>query len=127
MYCPSFPGASGVGFWLRGTTYQNNSIVTLEEIGELDATLFCITDKTVCCRPPYTDLGPVVGNWFFPNGTRVLSRGDQRDIYRTRGQSVVHLHRRRGGLEGIYRCEIPDATNVIQSITIGVYTLDTGE
>ena len=34
---------------------------------------------------------------------------------------MVHLHRRRGGVEGTYRCEIPDAKNVTQTIYIGVY------
>ena len=40
---------------------------------------------------------------------------------------VVRLHRRRGGVEGIYRCEIPDAMNVTQTIYIGVYSISTGE
>ena len=39
------------------------------------------------------------------------------------------MHRRRGGEDGIYRCEIPDAENVdvTQSIYIGVYSASTGE
>ena len=40
---------------------------------------------------------------------------------------VVTLHRRRGGDDGIYRCEIPDEQNVIQSVYIGAYTTGTGE
>ena len=40
---------------------------------------------------------------------------------------VVKLNRRRGGEEGIYRCEIPDSMNVTQTIYIGVYTGGTGE
>ena len=31
---------------------------------------------------------------------------------------MVHLYRRRGGVEGIYSCEIPDSMNVIQTIYI---------
>ena len=110
---------------LRGTPYQNNSIVTLEDIGEGDDALLCITTLTACCRPP--DVWPALGNWFFPNGTRVPSSGYQWDFHRTRGQMVVSLHRRRGGVEGIYRCEIPDAVNVNQTIYIGVYSASTGE
>ena len=113
----SFPAAV-----LRGTPYQNNSIVTLEDIGEGDDALLCITNRTACCRPPYT-----AGNWFFPNGSRVPSSGDQWGFHRTRGQMVVRLNRRRGGEEGIYRCEIPDAMNVNQMIYIGVYSASTGE
>ena len=117
-------GAGGVWFALNGTTYQNNSVVTLEEIGEGGDALLCVTDLTACCRPPYTDWSSA---WYFPNETRVPSPGSWWKFYRTRGQMVVSLHRRRGGESGIYRCEIPDARNVIQTIYIGVYTADTGE
>ena len=122
----SFPCA-GVSFWLRGTTYLNNSLVTLEDIGEDVDTLFCVTDQNACCRPPYTGVNMSIGNWYFPNGSRVLNSGDQWDFHRTRSQSVVRLHRRRGGVNGIYRCDLPDAMNVVQTIYIGVYTADTGE
>ena len=42
---------------------------------------------------------------------------------------MVGLNRRRGGEDGIYRCEIPDSANVNQTIYIGVYTANssTGE
>ena len=123
------PGASDdVWFSLSGTTYQNNSCVTLEDIGEDDTALFCVTNLTTCCRPPYTVENETgLGNWYFPNGTVVPSRGMQWDFHRTRGQMVVSMHRRRGGVAGIYRCEIPDSTNVTQTIYIGVYTAGTGE
>ena len=115
---------------LRGTPYQNNSIVTLEDIGTVGNALLCITNYTACCRPPYTG-GPALGNWFFPNGTVVPSEtptsGEKWDFFRTRDQMMVRLHRRRGGVEGIYRCEIPDAMHVIQTIYIGVYSANTGE
>ena len=68
-----------------------------------------------------------LGNWFFPNGTRVPSPGNQWDFYKTRGQMVVRLHRRRGGEEGIYHCVIPVTMNVNQTIYIGVYSASTGE
>ena len=48
-------------------------------------------------------------------------------FHRTRGQSVVSLHRRKGGVTGTYRCVVPDAMNVTQTIYIGVYTADAGE
>ena len=123
----SFPGASDVWFSLNGTTYQNNSCVALEDIGENDTALLCVTNLTACCRPPNTGNGSSFGNWFFPNGTRVPSTGSQWNFYRTRGQSVVHLNRRRGGVEGIYRCEIPDSTSVTLTIYIGLYTGETSE
>ena len=116
----------GVRFSLRGITYQNNSLVTLEDIGGGYNALLCVTDKTACCRPPYTDPFELINrmnpNWFFPNGTRVPNSGERWDIHRTRDQSVVLLQRRRGGEEGIYHCVVPDAMNVDQTIYIGVYS-----
>ena len=124
----SFPGAGAdVRFSLRNRTYCNNSIVILKDIGEGRDALLCMTNQTACCRPSNAGNGSVLGNWFFPNGTRVPSSGNQWDFYRTRGQMMVHLTRRRGGMEGIYRCEIPDAMNVTQNIYIGVYSASTGE
>ena len=122
LYISSFPGAGDVWFSLRGTTYQNNSIVILEDIGEGDDALLCKTNQTACCQGRY-----VAGNWFFPNGTRVPSSHEQWDFHRTRGQSVVLLHRRRDGVEGIYRCDIPDTLGFTQTIYIGVYSASTGE
>ena len=122
------PIAGDVWFSLKGITYQNNSIVTLEDIGEGGDALLCMTDVTDCCQP---HLGRALGNWFFPNGTRVPSSGNQWDFHRSRGESVVRLQRRRGGVDGIYRCVIPvpqsDAEDVNQTIFIGVYAASTGE
>ena len=93
--------------------------MTVEDIGEGGDALFCVTDFHKCCRPPY------IGNWFFPNRSRVPSNDNQWDIYRTRGRMMIKLHRRRGGVEGIYRCEIPDAMNIIQTMYIRLYSADT--
>ena len=119
----------GVRFLLRGTSYQNNSLVTLEDIGEVDDALLCVTDLPACCRRPYTGVigQTAIGNWFFPNGTILPSFWPQWNFYRDRGQMLVNMHRRRGGVNGIYHCKIPDAMNVIQTIYIGVYTAGTGE
>ena len=107
--------------------YQNNSIVTQEDIGERDNSLLCVTTLTGCCRTIYTVTGLALGQWYFPNGTRVSSSGNQWDFYRDRGHMVVRLNRRRGGVEGIYHCEIPDSMIVTQTIYIGVYTASSGE
>ena len=98
--------------------------MALKDIGVDDTALLCITNQTACCRQ---ENRCVLGNWFFPNETRVPSLGITRDLYRTRGQMMVKLHRRRGGEDGIYRCEIHDSINVIQGIYIGVYAASTGE
>ena len=99
--------------------------MTLEDIGDNNTALLCITNLTACCQCPYN--GSAIGNWFFPNRTRVPSGGNQWDFYRSRNQRVVLLHRKRSGVAGIYQCKIPDSVNVIQSIYIGVYNTSTGE
>ena len=100
--------------------------MVLEDIGDGDDALLCKTNLTACCRYLYT-MGIAIANWFFPNGTRVPSLGNQWGFYRTRGQMVILLHRRRGGAEGIYRCVIPDTFGFIQTLYIGVYSISTGE
>ena len=127
-FMTTFLDAGDVRFSLRNTTYQNNSLVTLEDIGEDGDALLCITDLTACCRSPYTGAsGPSIGEWFFPNGTKVPSSGEKRNLYRTRENMSVLLNRRSGREDGIYHCEIPDSTNVTQIIYIGVYNTTTGE
>ena len=121
----SFLHAGDVWFSLNGTTYQNNSLVTLEDIGEKNASLLCMTKLTACCSKSYTSGNPsVLGNWFFPNKTRVYSDSK---IYRDRGHMVVRMNRREGGEDGIYYCEIPDSMEVKQTIYIGVYNASTGK
>ena len=128
--CYLFPGIGVIQFSLNGTTYQNNSIVALDDIGEDDDALFCITNLTTCCRGTN---GSVLGQWFFPNGTNVpnefISETSQPkwDFFRDRHQMTILMHRRGGGVIGIYRCEIPDLTNVTQTVYIGVYNTSTGE
>ena len=113
---------------MNGAISPNHGFVLLDNIGESRDALLCLTDQPACCRHPYTGaMGPAIGNWYFPNGTRVPSSGRQWDFHRTRGQMLVSLHRRRGGEDGVYSCEIPDAMNVIQILYIGVYSNTSGE
>ena len=126
----NFPGPGDVWLSLRGTTYQNNSCVALEDIGNSNTdSLLCRTNSTNCCRSSDSNSGNALGHWFFPNGTKVptgTTKSDL-DLHRTRGKMVVRMHRRRGGEEGIYRCEIPDSTDVTQIIYIRLYTASVGE
>ena len=99
--------------------------MALEDIGEDDTALLCVTNLTACCKTPYTT--SAIGDWFFPNGTRVPAINSQWDMYRNRGEMVVRMYRKRDGEEGIYRCDIPNSMNITQSIYIGAYTAGTGE
>ena len=102
--------------------------MALKDIDEGNDALVCVTNLTAS---DFT--GTSLRNWFYPNGTRVPGRtanstsGEQWDFYRTRGEMVIQLNRRKGGDDGIYRCEIPDSTNVLQAIYIGVYNTSSGE
>ena len=118
----SVPGAGDVWVTLRNITYRNNSYVMIEDIGEHDDALLCMTNLT------QTNSSIAFGDWFFPNGAIIPSDSENNsDIYGSRGQMVVRMHRRRGGEEGTYRCEIPDTLNVTQTIYIVVYSASTGE
>ena len=113
----------------KGAVLSNNSLVTLGDIGEGDDALRCTTDNTSCCQPPYTQSlsQTSLGNWIFPNGSRVPSSGGQWDFYRTRGRMVVLLHKRRGEVDGVFYCVVPDKEGNEQTTYIGVYTAGTGE
>ena len=101
--------------------------MTLEDIGSSNKdSLLCITNLTACCRKKL-DSSTFLGNWFFPNETKVGDENKGWDIYRVRGHMVVRLNRRRGGVEGIYHCVIPDSMNVTQTIYIAMYSASSGE
>ena len=106
----------------------------MEDIGSNNKdSLHCKTNLTGCCKGSGAYSSTLLGDWYFPNGTKVpvmtvnKTSKEQWDFYRTRGQMVVRMHRRRGGVEGIYHCEISDSMNVIQTIYIEVYTARNGE
>ena len=97
--------------------------MTLEDIGENSDALHCRTSLNDSCNN--TNRSNSIGNWFFPNGTKVPSESSQWSFYRTRGDMLVCIHRRGSGEDGIYRCVIPDSFNVTQTIYIGLYTANT--
>ena len=106
--------------------------MNLEDIGEGNNELWCITDNTACCSRSESPGGTVLGDWVFPNGTVVPNEiitvdGLRWDFYRLRGPSRVRLLRRRGGVDGIYRCDIPDTSAAFQTIYIGIYSASTGK
>ena len=107
-------------------TYQNNSIVALEDVGgSNEGALLCRTNLTACCKRPY---GPSRGNWFLPDGSSVSPDGSLNTTFTsTRDEMVLRLKHTGGGVDGIYRCDIPDSINVNQTIYIGVYTANTSD
>ena len=128
QYCKICISNVGLGLLLNGVLYGNNSIVTLDEIGEDSAALFCLTNKTDCCRTSDTPQGVgVIGEWFFPDGSSVYNEGFGDDFYRGRGLSVVLLQRRNNAqTTGVFRCEVPDASGTNQQLYVGVYPVNSG-
>ena len=57
-----------------------------------------------------------MGEWYFPNMTKVKTEGAGESFYRNRGPSVVRLHRRHNVMmpTGEFCCEIPDVDGMIQ-------------
>ena len=101
--------------------------MTLDEIGEDSAALFCLTNKTDCCRTSDTPpgVGPF-GHWFFPNGNTV-GTSTFGNIYRGRGPSFVRLQRRNNAqTTGVFHCEVPDASGTNQQLYVGVYPVNSG-
>ena len=118
---------TGVVVVLNGAIIPNHGFVLLDNIGEFPNSLLCLTNNRACCARDQSPGRYILGDWYYPNGTGVVNSGVQWDFYRNRGQSVVRLNRRRGGVDGIHRCVIPDAEGVDQTMFIGVYTASTGE
>ena len=104
---------------LRGQSIANNSYVNINDIGEYEDALLCHSDKPGCCSGPPNR----AGEWYYPNGTRVETMGRSDDeFYRDRGTQVVRLNHRPGSFteRGLFRCEVPDASNINQRIYMNI-------
>ena len=109
---------TGIYFHLNGVNYSNNSEVAITDIGSGDEeSLLCITDNPNCC---YSGR---IGEWYYPNTSKVKTNGDGDSFYRNRGQSVVRLHRRHNVVmpTGEFYCEIPDDNGVDQRIYVIIF------
>ena len=109
---------SRVSLSLRGVTIYNNSYINNGDIGgTAEEGLQCHTDSINCCDSEHTENGSVLGEWYSPSGSRVLSLDEISDndndsyvnsygIFVNRSQSMIRLF---GSTEnGRYCCEIPD-------------------
>ena len=89
--------------------------------------LQCHTDNLYCCDGDHTENGSVLGEWYYPNGSKVLSVDEiqinNRDLnggyFISRSQSVIRLFASRGTTEsGHFCCELPDQYGVNQTMCI---------
>ena len=117
VQCQPFPR-----FEFNGTALVNNSYIWRGGIGEGDNALKCVTNDTDCCTDPDT------GNWTDGNGAAVhQGMAGASTIYITRGNGTVSLNRITGGSSGMWRCDIPDSSGVMQSMYIYTGTGINGE
>ena len=98
---------------LDGTVIPNHGYVEISRIGSTDdSALLCHTNF-----PPPSGSATSGGDWLAPDGTRVFL-SDVPGFTRSRGPMVVRLGEISGTppLEGIYRCEIEDADDTLQTV-----------
>ena len=91
----------------------------VDDIGKDDDALLCHTDKRDCCG----EYSNRAGEWYFPNGAKVGVEGISEDeFYRDRGTQVVRLNLRQGTSteRGLFRCEVPDSINVMQTVYVNI-------
>ena len=104
--------------------YPNNSIVSNTDIGTGSAALVCTTTLPGCCFSGHRET-----QWYFPNGSQVPNN-PYLPYQRTRGQNpgrVILSRNSESTTTGIFRCDIPDARDLTQSLYVGIYDSGTGE
>jgi hypothetical protein len=102
----------------QGKILPNNSYVEFYDVWYSYYQVQCRTQLRNCCT---TTLGEL-GDWFFPNGSRLLFRQSNNDIYQSRGIQRVNLHRKRGtSPTGIYCCHIPYKFSAKERLCVGLY------
>ena len=99
-----------------GHSLENNSYIPYTSILHEARALKCVTDNVNCCNDS------VVGNWRDERGIAVHQGADEVTcLYVTRGQGVVSLNRKSDCIprtSGLWKCDIPDSSEVMQSIYI---------
>ena len=106
------------GIYFNDSEIVNHGIVTLDRIKNTAPTaVVCVTPATDCCTSP-----PQAVGWYGPDSAKVALSSSS-DVYYTRGDSFVDLRRNGGGMEGLYRCDIPLMTGdlVLSSFYVAIY------
>ena len=117
--------STNIGLSLNGEVIPNHGYVEISNIGSSDSTaLLCHTNRSV--SPGHSNSG---GDWFAPDGTKVESfhSTDVPGFVRTRGPMLVRIRKTRGDPdEGIYWCDVNDATETPQTVYVGLYNTGRG-
>ena len=119
-----FTSSTDVYLSLNGKVIPNHGYVGISDIGSSDTTaLLCHTNR------PAPDGATSGGDWFAPDGDRVGIPGSTNvpGFERTRVSMLVRLRRNSGTPnEGIYQCEVNDATDTPQTVFVGLYNTGGG-
>ena len=117
------PYVSFMGDHLANHSYLHLSQVGMATNGQ--DSVKCHTDLSSCCSDTEGDHR---GDWYFPNGNRLLF-DEHLSVYESRGDMRVDLRRNSDGdsaVSGIYHCDIQ--TNAVhqssarERVYIGLYT-----
>ena len=120
--------------FLNGRIIPNNTILDINEVGEGNHALLCLTNLTACCRRLDTiDRSGAIGNWLYSNGENIPNFNITQQgmglgrFYGNRGMSTVRLNHLSTGVrpleveEGLLQCSIPDDNGDFQDLFVGVY------
>ena len=115
---------------LRGRRYFENGLVDVEDIAESDGALLCLTTHAQCCSSMFTSSMMGIGEWYYPNDTKVPVRASDSIMYRNRWNGTVRLNKRsvsESDLQGIFTCVIPDSQERIRNFSIGIFPRNRGD
>ena len=105
--------------------------MTVTDIGgSIGLGIYCLTPSLECCSDSETpNAASVTREWYLPDGRPVAS--DNSPFIKNGVSSAVNLYRNRFSFNtapnGVYRCEIPDASGTSQNIYVGIYPQGAGE
>ena len=116
-------------------SYADGDTVLLSDIGEGENGLMCTTTLADCCGQNADGVQVPAerrGEFYYPNGTRVPTRGGASSdgLFRARGYQFISLQRLSTATTsttpplGRYRCDIPDRNGVSQNMFINIGELN---
>ena len=108
---------------------SNNTLITMDSIGEEENILFCSTDREDCCTQ-FDEFG-ITGSWFLPDGSMIhvqSSINNTQSLHITLGIQTIGLNITNNPEmpTGIYRCEMMDRDNVTHYLYAGIYPENEG-
>ena len=101
---------------------NNDTVLIVDDI--IGVALFYSTDRQDCCVDEFN----IAGNWFLPNGSKMLSATNTQSLSIILGNQTVGLNITNSSEvpTGIYHCEIMDKSNVTYYLYVGIYTENEG-